>query len=331
MKTIGDTKVYHWSEIQESFRSADIFLGNGFSINIDEALNYKSLFTKFLGYLRPEEQTIFRKFNSTNFEGIQNKLSDALEVSSIFGHSVEELSNALSQLKTGLLRSIKDLHPNYSSIDHRTILSLSQKLDWFGDIYTTNYDVFLYHIVLTTLDRQRKDKSVIRFQDFFRSGEAGLVFTDQALKSFRNIYYLHGGLFLFNENGSTVKIRRGDKTDELLDLIKLRIHTGQTPLFVSEGKSAQKQAAISQSKYLSFCQDAFGLANNAAVIYGFSFSSSDDHLIETLNKGKRRLGIGLHLSDGSANKILRSVRHIGEKLYRYSQKEIKFFDSRTLF
>ena len=160
MRTVADIKIYHWSEIQDSFKGANIFLGNGFSININPSLNYHSLFERFLTYLGPDEQSIFKKFNSTNFEGIQNKLSDALEVNTIFGHKSEEIEKTLQQLKTGLLSSIKDLHPNYSLIDPKTIFNLSQSLDWFEDVYTTNYDIFLYHIILTTMDRHRRNKVI---------------------------------------------------------------------------------------------------------------------------------------------------------------------------
>jgi len=331
MRTVADTKIYHWSEIQESFKDADIFLGNGFSININPALNYRSLFERFLSYLNPDEQTIFRKFNSTNFEGIQNKLADALEVNTVFNLGSNEIVKALQQLKSGLIESIKDLHPNYSLIDPKTIFSLSQSLDWFGNIYTTNYDIFLYHIILTTMDRYRRDKTVKQFQDFFRADGDHLSFTDQILNGFRNIYYLHGALFLYNENGSTVKVRRGSKTDELLDLVRLRIHLGNLPVFVSEGKSAQKQATILRNKYLSFCQNSFRASTNMTVIYGFSFSDSDDHLIDLLNNNKRKLAIGLHHADLSGVKILQKVKQIEKKLYRYTQKDIKYFDSRSLF
>jgi len=33
-ENFADIKIYHWSEIQDTFKGADIFLGNGFSINI---------------------------------------------------------------------------------------------------------------------------------------------------------------------------------------------------------------------------------------------------------------------------------------------------------
>ncbi len=331
MRTVVDIKIYHWSEIQDAFKGADIFLGNGFSININPALNYRSLFERFLTYLSPEEQSIFKKFNTTNFEGIQNKLSDALEVNTIFGHKTEEIEKALQLLKTGLLSSIKDLHPNYSLIDSRTIVNLSQGLDWFENIYTTNYDTFLYHIILATMDRYRRDKTIRRVQDFFRVDGINLRFTGETIKGFRNIYYLHGALFLYKEQEMTVKIRRGNKTDELLDLIRLRVHLGNLPIFVSEGRASLKEETISRNKYLSFCRNAFRDSKDRLVIYGFSFSDSDNHLISDLNWNRRKLAIGLHLSGLNDGKILQKVRHIEKKLYKYHSREIKYFDSKTLF
>src|SRR5688572_6644719 len=111
MRTVSDIKIYDWSEIGNIFQGADIFLGNGFSININPAMNYHSLFDKFLTYLDTCEQTIFKKFNTTNFEGIQNKLSGALEVNSIFGIDNCKIESGLKMLKAGLLNAIKDLHP----------------------------------------------------------------------------------------------------------------------------------------------------------------------------------------------------------------------------
>lgn len=136
MRTIGEYRIYHWEEIKDSFQDADIFLGNGFSINISSVLSYRSLFHRFLTYLHPDEKTIFREFNSTNFEGIQNSLIDAIHVNSLFKKSSVEIKDAVYALKAGLLNSIKDLHPNYSTIDPLTIHSISQKTRCFwGHLY----------------------------------------------------------------------------------------------------------------------------------------------------------------------------------------------------
>lgn len=331
MRTIGDTKVYHWDEIKDTFKGADIFLGNGFSININSVLNYRSLFNKFLSYLGPCDQSVFKSFNSTNFEGIQDKLVDAIEINSMFGMECSKIEATLRQLKFGLLNAIKDLHPNYSSIDPQLIYNLSQKLDWFEDIFTTNYDIFLYHIILATSDRFKRGSEIKRYQDFFRRDDSSLRFAVQGLAGYKNIYYLHGALFLYKELGQDYKIQRGSKADELLDLVRLKIHIGNLPVFVSEGKSKSKEETISHNKYLSFCRSAFQSHRRHLVIHGFSFSDSDYHLIDDLNKLKRKLAIGLHLNGFHDREIVKKTREIEKKLFRYRLNEIRYFDSRSLF
>lgn len=331
MKTIGDTKVYHWNEIQDSFKGADIFLGNGFSININSSLNYKSLFEKFLNYLNEGERAIFQKFNSTNFEGIQGRLANALDVNKLFNYETSEIEDALKLLKSGLLKAIKDLHPEFTKIDPQTLYQLSIELDWFENIFTTNYDIFLYHIILITLDRGRRDNKVKRYQDFFRRKGTELNFTDKPLPGFKNIYYLHGALFLHKQDGVIVKISRGSKTEELLELVRLQIHLNNLPIFVSEGKAKLKEDTIAKSNYLSFCRSAFRASHGRLVIFGFSFSDFDEHLINDLNEKKRKLAIGLHLSELNDDQIQRKLKGIEKQLYNYRTTEIKYFDSRTLF
>jgi hypothetical protein len=116
-----------------------------------------------------------------------------------------------------------------------------------------------------------------------------------------------------------------------LELIRLHIHLGNVPVFVSEGKAKLKEDTISKSIYLSFCRSAFKAGRNFSVIYGFSFSEYDEHLINDLNENKRKLAIGLHLSGSNDEQIQRKRKGIEKQLYKYSSGEIKYFDSKTLF
>jgi len=154
---------------------------------------------------------------------------------------------------------------------------------------------------------------------------------DQALPGFKNIYYLHGALFLYRECGQEFKIKRGNKTDELLDLVRLKIHIGNLPVFVSEGKAKSKEETISKSKYLSFCRSTFRSSRNNLVLHGFSFSDSDDHLVDDLNAGRRKIAIGLHINGMKDGEILKKVKEIEKKLFKYKLYNVRFFDSRSLF
>jgi hypothetical protein len=95
-----------------------------------------------------------------------------------------------------------------------------------------------------------------------------------------------------------------------LELIRSHIHLGNVPVFVSEGKAKLKEDTISKSIYMSFCRSAFKASRNFLVIYGFSFSDYDEHLINDLNENKRKLAIGLHLSTLNDEQILRKLNVI---------------------
>ncbi|MBS1977839.1 MAG: DUF4917 family protein [Bacteroidetes bacterium] len=331
MRTVGDIKIYHWSEIQDSFREADIFLGNGFSININNALNYRSLFDRFLTYLDSADQLMFKRFNTTNFEGIQTELSNAIEVNRIFGQDVNKQEAAIKNLKHGLIGAVRDLHPSYSQIDPNTIFQISQKLDWFGNIYTTNYDTFLYHITLATLDRAKRNNSVKKNQDFFRNECGRLTFKEGVLSGLRCIYYLHGALFIRTEANEIIKISRGSRTQELLELIKLQVHLGYLPVFVSEGTTERKTETISKNRYLSYCFEALKASFKDFVIYGFSFSKCDDHISEQFNNCRRRLAISIYTKGLNESQIQKYVKGVEERLYRNRSTDLKFYDSSTLF
>jgi hypothetical protein len=106
---------------------------------------------------------------------------------------------------------------------------------------------------------------------------------------------------------------------------------GNLPIFVSEGKAKLKEDTISDSSYLTFCRSAFKASRNRLVIYGFSFSDYDEHLISDLNENKRKIAIGLHLSGLGDEQIQRKVKGIEKQLYKYWSGEIRYFDSKTLF
>jgi len=158
-----------------------------------------------------------------------------------------------------------------------------------------------------------------------------LQFTNEHLIGYKNLYYMHGALFLRKEGEQIIKIRRGMCGEELLELIRLQMHIGYLPVFVSEGKSFLKAETISRNKYLAFCRKVFRASRNSIVVHGFSFSNSDNHLISDLNENKRRIAIGLHLAGSKDVQIQRQIKGIEEKLYRYRAKEIRYFDSKSLF
>jgi len=73
-KQLEELGVVNWSVLAKDFEGADLILGNGFSLNITGHFDYNSLFEKFLENRNPEERNMFKKFGTSSFEFILEKL-----------------------------------------------------------------------------------------------------------------------------------------------------------------------------------------------------------------------------------------------------------------
>ncbi|MFH1650534.1 MAG: DUF4917 family protein [Chloroflexota bacterium] len=327
-------KIHNWSEISPDFIGADLLLGNGFSINLVGHLKYESLFQKFVDNLEFEDQEIFTSFHNNNFELIQETLINALEVNKLFKIKPSDgIIRAIDILRNGLIKSIKSNHPSYSNINQAQLTRIAIQLDEFGDIYTLNYDLFLYHIIMLVKDRCEKDKTKQKYSDYFwKEYEADARFNqfmDSDEYPNKHIHYLHGALFIFEEPIHTVKIiRRGNK-NELIDLIDEAIVDGIIPLFISEGKPEKKLEAIRSNDYLTFALREFRDSNNKLIIYGSSLSTQDAHIVNAISRrSNKELAIAIHIDEKNQGQISKDLARFNEIFYKH---KISFFDSDTIF
>lgn len=325
--------VSNWSDIQENFVGADLLLGNGFSLNLTGHFNYESLFKEFINNCTPEECKIFKSFAINNFELIQEILINTLEVNKLFKIKTnDKIENAIELLKSGLIKAIKNNHPLSSQIDGEQLRRISIQLNGFGDVFSLNYDLFLYHIILKMKDKSEEENRGAPYSDYFW-GEY-----DEPFKQFmgddyphrKHIHYLHGALFLFEKPPDTIKLIRGHKPKELVALIGDIIKTGVMPLFVSEGKSNDKLKTINRSNYLSFAREQLEKSQNSLVIFGSSLSAQDAHIVNTINhrKNNRELAIAIHIGTKSKNELEKVIKRFKGN---FKQHKIYFFDSETIF
>ncbi len=333
-KQLKELGVLNWTSLAKDFEGADLLLGNGFSLNITGYFAYKSLFKEFLGNCKPRERGIFRSFGTNNFERIQEILIDAKRVNELFNIAKNDsrIDDAIELLKNGLIESIRNTHPKTSEIDRNQLQQLSVQLNNFGDIYTINYDLFLYHIILQMKNKSDRENRVAQYSDYFW-GEY-----DEQFKQFMGsdnvprtyIYYLHGALFLFKIPPNTLKLRRGGKPKELVTMIGDVIKRGIMPLFVSEGGYKEKLKVIERSSYLSFCYENLEESENKLVIFGSSLSNQDAHISKAINynKNKRELAISIHIGNKSKNELAEIMKRLKAK-FRFHK--IYFFDSETIF
>lgn len=333
-KQLKELGVKNWSDLSNDFVEADLLLGNGFSINLAGHLNYKSLFEEFLKLCTPSYHIIFSSFKTNNFERIQEILIDAKRVNKLFGMAKNNgrINDAIELLKNGLIKSIRNNHPIYSLINPNQLQQLSIQLNNFGDIFTLNYDLFLYHIIMQMKDESYRENRVAPYSDYFcgENGEQFKQFMNYDDYHPKHVYYLHGALFLFKIPPDILKLRRGDEPKELVVMIGDVITRGIMPLFVSEGKYKEKLETIKRSNYLNFCYEALEQSKNKLVIFGSSLSEQDAHIYKAINykKNKRELAISIHIGNKSKDELEEEIKH---KKGKFKYHKIYFFDSETIF
>lgn len=332
--------IQNWSYIAEDFGGADILLGNGFSLQFYSVFDYGSLFEKFIEDCSPQEAALFRSFSTTNFESIQKQLLDAKKVNDLLGIPSDPIQPAVDRLREGLIESVHDNHPLASEINISDLSSVSIELDRFENVFTLNYDLLLYRIIMLCKDRSRSG-SLRKYNDYFweRLNTNFNEFRDYNIYNDRHIYYLHGALFLFPgerfDYYNDLKLVTSEgEFSELLDEVTSQIRAGRLPLFVSEGESNDKRRFISTSPYLSFAYRKLEESQNPLVIYGWSVSQQDQHVSNAIGQrkqsgiSKRDLAVSLYIGSKSYEELEVEMHNVRSKLPGH---RISFFDSRTLF
>jgi len=336
-----DLNIHEWGTIEADFVHADLFLGNGFSIALDNRFTYTSIYDKFLTNLEPADRDKFAEFKqtfaTTNFEFLLESLKNAYKINRILGLNTTEVTEIGIKLKNGLIKTIQEIHPEPDEEPWDDLGRISRVMDQFNNLYTLNYDTFLYNIIMLNKDRYSDGEIEHPFQDYYwgKQHVGWLEFMNyQNYDFYRHVYYLHGALFLFRNGGANFKIKKRGRN--LIEAITQEVRTKQFPIFVAEGNDADKMKTINSDRYLRFCYDKLVAANNKIVIYGASLGDSDNHILTALKTRKpnlaatqRDLAISIYIGERTANDIRGDRLHFEAKFNGYLG-DIKFFASHTL-
>lgn len=329
--------VNEWDSIADSFEDANLFLGNGFSIGLCPRLSYRSLFAKFIQSLDKSLEKIFKSFGTTNFELIIQILNSAESVNKILDYPFDKIEPLRKNLREGLIKTIQENHPKHSEIYYPQLINLSKELEGFRDIFTTNYDVFLYKTILQSITDHRylHQNTDDPYQDFFyeeMSGtELGFV-NDKFYPTSRSIYYLHGALFLYQTANRTTnyKLRKLESIKlEYIQVVRREIENDNFPIFVAEGDFRDKLRTINNNSYLNFCATQLQKSYRNIVFYGFSFGDSDRHIVDFLNKSKvEKIAISIYKGDKPLGQLEKEVSYFRNQ---FTIKDVAVFDSEGLF
>lgn len=327
-----DSEIKQWDEIKEDFQGADILLGNGFSICLNSKFQYNRLFETFINGLDDYYSGLFNKFGKRNFEEILTLLVRAVKIDALFNIPYDPVQQTIDILKTGLINAIHLNHPRKEKLDQDQLERFKKQLSHFSNIYTLNYDSILYNIILRVNDDYKNGDSKYRYGDFFW-GDCYSGYKEfrnfQDYPDYRNIFYLHGALFLVDFFFPTRKITKSWKDNEFLDTLAMTIQKGNIPLFISEGESGTKLRRIFRNEYLSFAYKNFYFSKKNLVIFGSSLAPQDEHITRAIRKSRRdKIALSVYTHEQSEESIQKEI-------YKYKGlfvgKDIKFFNSSTLF
>lgn len=270
-----------------------LLLGNGFSIAYEPNIfTYSSLFSKANFADHPEVPSVFDALNTQDFEEVAYALEQAAKVTPCYDDTFNtaKLVEHADAVKKVLINTIASNHPeNPDSLFGFNYTACSNFLSHFirskGTIYTLNYDILLYWVLM-----HGQNENIFTFDDGFRSAEdnwdADYVTWDGGNSHKQNIYYLHGALHLFDSRHELKKFTWKRTDIPLLEQARTAINGGSFPLFVAEGSSEQKMAKIQHSAYLHKAYRSLSNISGCVFMHGLSLSENDKHILRALERGK---------------------------------------------
>jgi hypothetical protein len=254
-----------------------ILLGNGFSIaQAGAQFSYASLLERSgIDGNDPIRKT-FSALETFDFEEVMHSLQHAAVVETAYGDTKKALKFRADadSLREALLRAIRSVHPGAKfEIPAAQIECCATFLDNFQSIFTTNYDLLLYWVIL--------QRTKIHSDGFGHGTEVDGFRTFQASAKC-NTYFLHGALHLFLGRHRETK-KRVVTGATIIDDIELTIRKGgQLPLFVAEGQWHQKLSKINSVAYLRRGYQKLKEISGNMFVLGHSVAANDKHIYGAL-------------------------------------------------
>lgn len=165
-------------------------------------------------------------------------------------------------------------HPGHREDIEGVIPSCVEFLTPFDNIFTLNYDLLLYWVILNDLNR---------FADGFGLGaeENGFRGPFKA-EANCNIFNIHGGLHLFRTSTGEIE-KRLMGASGVIDAIARTITAGKRfPVYVAEGTSPAKLSRINSIPYLKHCYERLQASAGVFFVYGHSADINDAHIYDAI-------------------------------------------------
>ena len=328
-----------FDQVIERVKNPHLLLGNGFSIAYDsERFSFTTLLESAVKEkiisVDSEVYKVFQKLETADFESVMRTLEESEKVIEVYGGSEDvrqKLKKDCEGLKGYLVQIITNNHPEKSTsiFDEEKKACLSF-LNNFSSIYTLNYDLLLYWVLMSG------DQT--KFPDGFGNTEdsefEGYVVYDASKNIFKmKVHYLHGALHYFDAESEIIKKTFINTDIPLVEQVRESLDENKYPIFISEGSSEQKMTKIMHSAYLYHCYKSLKSIGTKTkdgymVIFGASLKSNDEHILNAIFANNiNNIYMGVSSLDGT--------RYIAERFASHNRtakrvKNLYFFDYKTV-
>lgn len=277
-------------------KPVSLLMGNGFSMAYDrDIFSYNALYDFMASREDELLKTLFGVIETRNFELVMQQLDTTLALLDAFGSDTSlraKIQGASQKLRETLLNSVRELHPEHvfkmpEEKSKACAAFLSQFIDSGGQIFTTNYDLLLYWVLMregvsNPVDGFGKEmENPLEVNEGAEPEWSNLIWGPNQEE--QNVHHLHGALHLFDTGADVVK-EQYTWDRYLLENIQERLDNEEYPIFVTAGDGDQKLEHIRHNRYLSYCYDRLSQLDGYLVTFGFNFGDSDEHIIEAINR-----------------------------------------------
>ena len=315
--------------LRQKNRQKHLLLGNGFSMSYDSGIFSYNALSKFLENMENDTlQKLFEIIKTSNFELLMEQLENVAKIAEVFGAEkavVDKIHQATTTLKESLIEAIKELHPEHVfAVPEEKSKACADFLNEYlakdGNVFTTNYDLLLYWVLM----RNELDRTGDGFGREAEETEEWIEPEDREWSELRwgknsdtqSIFYIHGALHLFDTG---IDVTKEEYTSEhvLLENVKARMERKEYPIFVTAGNGEEKLSHIRHNRYLSHCYDMLSTIEGSLVCFGFGFGPYDEHIIGAINKATKKR------KDENGNWHMLNSIYIGV----YSENDLKHIQS----
>lgn len=313
-----DAHLPAWADLNQRHPCTTLLLGNGASRALWKPFGYFSLYEEAQRAGRKKglgvsDQALFKSLDSELFEPLLSTLNHTVRANAALAINSTAPLNRYYSIKEALIHAVRSVHLPWALLPAATLTAINQALRGYRSVYTSNYDLILPWAV------QQAPQGFATLFD-----EQGFFDVRRTRSEGTRVMHLHGGLHLLKLPDGTTR-QRSAECAELLDGFAVNI-PGEVPLFVNEARSDEKQRAIRNSDYLSWCLGQLASEDEGICLFGQHLDASDQHLLEAVRLARpQHLAIAVRpLNEAS---IINQKQHFIDRFADLAGTSLHFFDA----